>query len=146
MTDIGAVSPALELLVFAGTVIGAFGRTMLPYIQKLKEQEENEGDPKRPPMFQKKYIFTMLYSLAISLGVSMTLFPTLLPNIAPTSSFASIMIISGLAGWGANSIVNNVTTMATKQGAKETAKEPTASKNSIVAKVLDDKTSSSSRD
>lgn len=94
----------VEGLIFVSVVAGAFGRTMLPYLQKLKEAEEDDK-----PVFQHKYFFTMLYSLAISLGVTLTLFPTILQNIPNTASLSSIMVISGLTGWGANSIVNGIT-------------------------------------
>lgn len=94
----------LEILIFVSVVGGAFGRTMLPYIQMLKEAEE--GDK---PAFQHKYFFTMLYSLALSLGVTLTLFPSVVQNIPTNASISSIMVIGGLAGWGANSIVNGIT-------------------------------------
>jgi hypothetical protein len=92
-----------EVLIFVAVVAGSFGRTMLPYLQKLKEAEE--GDK---PVFQHKYFFTMLYSLAISLGTTMTLFPSVVAAIPSNAALPSIMIIAGLAGWGANSVVNGI--------------------------------------
>lgn len=94
----------LQILVFVSAVAGAFGRTMLPYLQKLKEAEE--GDK---PVFQHKYFFTMIYSLAISLGTTMTLFPTLMQNLTTNVGIPSMMIVAGLTGWGSNSIVNAIT-------------------------------------
>ncbi len=109
----------LELIVFSGVIIGGFGRMMLPYLQKLKEAE-NQGT--NPPGFQKKYIFTMIYSFALSLVAAMTLFPSISANIpadAQAAAVPGIFFTTVLAGWGANSLVNNITTMAT--GQKKTA-------------------------
>lgn len=86
---------------------------MLPYLQKLKEAE-NTDQP--APVFQKKYIFTMIYSLALSLIAAMTLFPTIAANIPQNlaiAAFPGIFFTTILAGWGANSIINNVITMKT---------------------------------
>lgn len=129
----------IEGVVFGGTILGAFGRTMLPYLQKLKEQEEEEGKPDRPPLFQKKYWFTMAYSLVGSLAIGMTLFPALVPTIAPSSTLTAVIIASALAGWGGNDMVNSFISMATKSGAKQTAKEQKADKDSIMTKALSDK-------
>lgn len=96
--------------------MGALGRTLLPYLQKLKENEEAGEEP---PNFQKKYMFTFAYSLAISIGVAMTLFSSVLTNVDKTATIPSIMIISGLAGWGANSIVNNIQRVATARTAAD---------------------------
>jgi hypothetical protein len=94
----------LQVVVFVSVVAGAFGRTMLPYLQKLKEAEEGEK-----PVFQHKYFFTMLYSLAISLGLSLTLFSSVLASVPTDAALSSVMIIAGLTGWGANSVVNGIT-------------------------------------
>lgn len=109
-----------QALVFAGTSIGAIGRTMLPYLQKLKESEERGEDP---PSFQKKYVFSFVYGLAISLGVSMTLFSSVVGTIDAAATIPSIMILSGLAGWGSGSIVNNVIKIRAKGKETETETE-----------------------
>lgn len=116
-----------QALVFAGCLLGALGRTLLPYLQKLKENEEAGQEP---PNFQKKYMFTFAYSLAISIGVAMTLFSSVLTNVDKTATIPSIMIISGLAGWGANSIVNNIQRVATTRTASDSPPPPTSTTTS----------------
>src|SRR5437899_2758225 len=101
----------VQIIVFGGIVVGAFGRMMLPYLQKLKEAENNDTEP---PKFQHKYIFTMIYSLALSLIAGLTLFPAISANIPANlalAAFPGIFFTTILAGWGANSIINNVVTM-----------------------------------
>lgn len=87
-------------VVFAGCVLGAFGRAMFPYLRKLKEQEDAEAAAgpatEKPIKFQRKYVYTAVFSAIVSLIVGMTLFPTLVDN-AINSQVQEIEITNGTA-------------------------------------------------
>lgn len=87
-------------VVFAGVVLGAFGRAMFPYLRKLKEQEDADAQAgpttEKPVKFQRKYVYTSVFSAIVSLIVGMTLFPTLVDN-AINSQVQEIEITNGTA-------------------------------------------------
>lgn len=94
-------------VVFASAVMGAFARTMFPYLRKAKEQEEL-GEPVR---FERKYIYTSVFAAVASLITGMTLFPELLAqagDVVTEAALPGIFFSGFLAAWGMNSVINNV--------------------------------------
>jgi hypothetical protein len=87
-------------VVFAGCVLGAFGRAMFPYLRKLKDQEDTEAaagpTTEKPVKFQRKYVYSAVFSAIVSLIVGMTLFPTLVDS-AVNSQVQEIEITNGTA-------------------------------------------------
>jgi hypothetical protein len=90
-------------VVFAGVVLGAFGRAMFPYLRKLKEQEDAEAAraeagtiPEKPIKFQRKYYYSAIFSAVVSLFVGMTLYPGLVDS-ALKSQIQEIEITNGTA-------------------------------------------------
>jgi hypothetical protein len=90
-------------VVFAGVVLGAFGRAMFPYLRKLKEQEDAEAEhlergtvPEKPIKFQRKYYYSAIFSAVVALFVGMTLYPGLVDS-AMKSQIQEIEITNGTA-------------------------------------------------
>ena len=86
-------------VVFAGAVLGSFGRAMFPYLRKLKEQEDVEAEAgattEKPIKFQRKYVYSAVFSAIVSLIVGMTLFPGLVESAM--TSVQEIQITNGTA-------------------------------------------------
>ena len=85
-------------VVFGGCILGAFGRAMFPYLRKLKEEEDQAIGPtnEKAVKFQRKYMYSAIFSVVVSLFVGMTLFPTLVDN-AINSQVQQIDITNGTA-------------------------------------------------
>ena len=89
-------------VVFGGCILGAFGRAMFPYLRKLKEEEDVEAETakgmirEKAVKFQRKYMYSAIFSVVVSLFVGMTLFPTLVDN-AINSQVQEIAITNGTA-------------------------------------------------
>jgi hypothetical protein len=92
-------------VVFAGCVLGSFGRAMFPYLRKLKDQEDTEAAaaeagggtiPEKPVKFQRKYIYSAIFSAVLALFVGMTLYPGLVDS-AMKSQVQEIQITNGTA-------------------------------------------------
>lgn len=102
----------VNAVVFGGSVMGGFARAFFPYLRKLKEQEDLEGEGEKPIRFQRKYVYTSIFSVILALIVGMTLYPSLIKDIDPAglsdAALAGIFMSSFLAAWGANDIINNV--------------------------------------
>lgn len=88
-------------VVFAGCVLGSFGRAMFPYLRKLKEQEDVEAAaaeagtvPEKPIKFQRKYTYSAIFSAIVALFVGMTLYPGLVDS-AMKSQVQEIEITNG---------------------------------------------------
>ena len=121
-------------VVFAGVVLGSFGRAMFPYLRKLKEEEDTQvGGREQPIKFQRKYVYTAVFSAIVSLILGMTLFPALFQSATDglgegtlivngtqiteedvdrkTDDFtplAGIFMSAFLTAWGSSSIINNI--------------------------------------
>ena len=90
-------------VVFAGCVLGSFGRAMFPYLRKLKDQEDVEAAhaeagtiPEKPVKFQRKYTYSAIFSAIVALFVGMTLYPGLVDS-AMKSQVQEIEITNGTA-------------------------------------------------
>jgi len=90
-------------VVFAGCILGAFGRAMFPYLRKLKEQEDVEAAhaeagtiPEKPVKFQRKYTYSAIFSAIVALFIGMTLYPGLVDS-AMKSQVQEIQIQNGTA-------------------------------------------------
>jgi hypothetical protein len=90
-------------VVFAGVVLGSFGRAMFPYLRKLKDQEDIEAAaaeagtiPEKPVKFQRKYTYSAIFSAIVALFVGMTLYPGLVDS-AMKSQVQEIEITNGTA-------------------------------------------------
>ena len=75
---------------------------MFPYLRKLKEEEDIEAEStkgmikEKAVKFQRKYLYSTIFSVIVSLFVGMTLFPTLVDN-AINSQVQQIDITNGTA-------------------------------------------------
>ena len=108
----------IAALVLLGTTLGALGRTLLPYIQARKTAEETGEEPVG---FQKKYVFTAIFAIITSVIVAFSLFDSLVKNVDTTNASATgIFIITFLAGYGTNSVVNGIA--STRAGLKTKTK------------------------
>ena len=96
-------------VVIIGALLGAFGRAMLPYMRKLKEQEEMENAGSQPPVkFKQRYVWTIVFALVTAMVISLTAFPQLTANLPANAPVTSIFILSFLSTWGMGDVVNQI--------------------------------------
>lgn len=113
----------ISAVVIIGALLGAFGRAMLPYLRKLKEQEESENAGTAMPVkFKQRYVWTMAFALITAAAISLTAFPQLTANLPANAPVTSIFILSFLSTWGMGDMVNQI--VATSGNLKSSDSKP----------------------
>lgn len=88
-------------IALIGIFTGVLFRTLLPYLRKLKEAEQ---DGRELP-FDLKYLYTALFSLLVSFIVTMLIFPAfVVPDVAVPYLFAMAFSF----GYTSNGITNEI--------------------------------------
>jgi hypothetical protein len=113
----------VNAIVFGGSVMGGFARAMFPYLRKLKEiEDKQETGEEQPIKFQRKYLYTSIFSVVLALFIGMTLYSGLLSDInvdeVTEASLAGIFMASLLAAWGANDVFNQILSTGTPTSTK----------------------------
>lgn len=117
VTGQGATDPWVLTIAFIGAVAGVTYRTIYPYLE-LAKQEEQAG--KEPLKFLSKYKFTMGISLLLSVVITMGGFDQLTRNIDQTAALGTIFIISFTSAIGWNELTNRVSYKLTGKEASTT--------------------------
>jgi len=113
----------VSAVVIVAALLGAFGRAMLPYLRKLKEQEEAENAGTAQPIkFKQRYLYTIVFALITAAAISLTAFPQLTANLPENVPVTSIFILSFLSTWGMGDVVNQI--VATSGNLKRSDTKP----------------------
>ena len=94
----------IEVIVLLACISAGLGRSLLPYIRKLKEAEETGSTVE----FQRKYIFTTIYSVGISLIFGLLAYPAIIGGVPDTGALIGIFITAFGTAWGLNDIFNQI--------------------------------------
>jgi ABC-type Fe3+-siderophore transport system permease subunit len=107
----------VQAIAFIGTFLGVLFRTILPYLQKLKE------DPDLT--FDRKYLVTLAISFVESAVTTMLLFLSLPSEILSTATSGFFVLLATFAwAYTSNDIVNRMAGGTQKTVTNSTAKPP----------------------
>jgi len=92
------------LTSFLGIFVAVLLRTLLPYVDKLREAEErNEA----LPAWNHRYTWTCISALVTGFVSAMLLLPTFAMPLTTIGQFAIFIIAFGY-GWGVNDVYNEI--------------------------------------
>lgn len=94
----------VEVIVLLACISAGLGRALLPYIRKLKEAEETGSTIE----FQRKYLFTTLYSVGISLIFGLLAYPAIIQGTPDTGALVGVFITAFGTAWGLNDLFNQI--------------------------------------
>lgn len=103
----------VELVVLLACIGAGLGRALLPYIRKMKDAEESGSTIE----FDRKYIFTTVYSVAISLIFGLLAYPAIIQGVPDSGALVGIFIAAFGTAWGLNDIFNQITSTGSSSSA-----------------------------
>lgn len=102
----------LQLTALGGCTLGATAAGLLPFWQKVRE---NEAAGQTPIVFNRMFLGTMVMAFVIGLAFAFMSFNTTIATLNPTASLLTVFIVSAVTAYGSNKALNTALTVdATK--------------------------------
>lgn len=95
----------IDVSVFIGSVLGATAATMLPYWQKLRE---NEAAGLPPLVFDRKFLGTLVIAFVIGIVAAVMSFDENVANVNPNWTAMKVFIVSTIAAATSNVTLNRI--------------------------------------
>jgi len=91
-------------VAFAGVLFAVIMRTLLPYVEKVREAAEKGVSA---PVWSQRYAVTGFCALFTSLAIAALVFPAITVPAEPATLFY-VLIVSFGYGWGINDAYNKI--------------------------------------